>query len=104
MAHLIFLPLIDLNHCAIEVVYACIYMLELAEPCCHGERFQHCTCTFVYGCQWCEIKRELVSPWSPYFVLEKRLGRYPKPCLIMVETCSITIVTSMKHSSYKKET
>src|SRR4051812_29237478 len=45
MAHLIFLPLIDLNHCAMEVVYACTYTLELAEPCCHGERFQHCTCT-----------------------------------------------------------
>src|SRR3954465_13239571 len=45
MAHLIFLPLIDLNHCLIYVVYACTYTLELAEPCCHGERFQHCTCT-----------------------------------------------------------
>src|SRR3954464_13193413 len=60
------------------------------------------SCSFVYGCHRCEIKRELVSPWSLYPVLEKRLGRYPKPCLIMVETCSINVVTSMKHSSYKK--
>src|SRR3954463_2875633 len=67
-------------------------------PCCT----QLISCSFVYGCHRCEIKRELVSPWSLYPVLEKRLGRYPKPCLIMVETCSITIVTSMKHSSYKK--
>src|SRR3954463_14636976 len=67
-------------------------------PCCT----QLISCSFVYGCHRCEIKRELVSPWSLYPVLEKRLGRYPKQCLIMVETCSITIVTSMKHSSYKK--
>ena len=61
------------------------------------------SCSFVYGCRRCEMKGELVSPWSYVCVLEKRLGHQPKPCLIMVETCSITIVTSMKHSSYKKK-
>src|SRR3954467_9386664 len=45
IAHFIFLALINLNHCVICVVYACTYTLELAEPCCHGERFQHCTYT-----------------------------------------------------------
>ena len=62
MSHLISLPLIDLNHCAIEVVYACIYSLELAEPCYHGERFQHCTCTLyivdiVLFCLWMSMVR-----------------------------------------------
>src|SRR4051812_17523759 len=33
------------------------------------------SCSFVYGCHRCEIKRELVSPRSMYFVLEKRMGR-----------------------------
>src|SRR4051812_11802587 len=54
MAHLIFLPLINLNHCVIEVVYSCIYTLGLAEPCCHMEHFQHLwiqiqliSCSFV---------------------------------------------------------
>src|SRR3954466_128787 len=31
MAHFIFLPLINLNHCVIYVVYACTFTLELAE-------------------------------------------------------------------------
>src|SRR3954469_6382457 len=43
------LPLINLNHCDNFVVYACTYKLELAEPCYHGERFQHCTCTLLYS-------------------------------------------------------
>ena len=53
------------------------------------------SCSFVYGCRRCEMKGELVSPWSYVCVLEKRLGRQPKPCLIMVETCSITIMSTL---------
>src|SRR3954471_19841461 len=60
MAHFIFLHLINLNHCVIYVVYACTYTLELAEPCCHGERFQHCTCTLytvdiMLFCLWMSL-------------------------------------------------
>src|SRR4051794_285715 len=49
MAHLYCLTLINLNYCDNFVVYACTYKLELAEPCCHRERFQHCTCTLLYS-------------------------------------------------------
>ena len=51
------------------------------------------SCSFVYGCRRCEIKRELVSPWSYVCVLEKCLGHRSNPCLIMVETCSVTIMS-----------
>ena len=59
----------------------------------------HCTqlisCSFVYGCRRCEMKGELVSPWSYVCVLEKRLGRWSNPCLIMVETCRVTIMSNL---------
>src|SRR4051812_8973200 len=45
MAHFIFFAPNKLEPFWRYVVYACTYTLELAEPCCHGERFQYCTCT-----------------------------------------------------------
>src|SRR3954462_768546 len=82
MAHFIFFAPNKLEPLCLYVVYACTYTLELAEPCYHGNVFnialvlctQLISCSFVYGCHRCEIKRELVSPWSLYPVLEKRLG------------------------------
>src|SRR5215216_5730901 len=49
MAYFIFFDLMNLNHCDNFVVYSCTYKLELAELCCHGECFQHCTCTLLYS-------------------------------------------------------
>src|SRR3954469_7089687 len=45
MAHFIFFSPNKLEPLCLYFVNACTYMLELVEPCCHGERFQHCTCT-----------------------------------------------------------
>ena len=53
------------------------------------------SCSFVYGCRRCEMKGELVSPWSYVCVLEKRLGGLSNPCLIMVETYSVTIMRNL---------
>ena len=60
-----------------------------------GTCTQLISCSFVYGCRRCEMKGELVSPWSYVCVLEKRLGRQSNPCLIMVETCSVTIMSCL---------
>src|SRR4051812_39857816 len=45
MAHFIFLAPNKLKPLCHLCLYACTNTLELTEPCCHGERFQHCTCT-----------------------------------------------------------
>ena len=41
------------------------------------------------------MKGELVRLIEFVYVLEKRLGGWSNPCLIMVETCSVTIVSNL---------
>ena len=60
------------------------------------------SCSFVYGCRRCEMKEELVSPWSYVYVLEKRLGRWSNPCWHGGNLQRNHNELSMKHSSYKK--
>jgi hypothetical protein len=84
MAHFIFLHIINLNHCDYLVrLYACqIMSWELAQPCCHGARFQHCTYSylvdimfFCYGCLVVWNKMETCKLMELVYVLEKRLSR-----------------------------
>ena len=102
MAHFTFLALNKLEPlCRLCCICLHLYVGDQQNHVVMGNAFnialvlctQLISCSFVYGCRRCEMKGELVSPWSYVCVLEKRLGRQPKPCLIMVETCSITIVS-----------
>src|SRR6266480_8114039 len=49
MAHLYFYALNNLEHCDHSEIIAYNLLVDLlAEPCCHGEGFQHCTQISLY--------------------------------------------------------
>jgi hypothetical protein len=58
MAHFIFLYLINLNHCDYLMKIICLEIVswELAQPCFHGARFQHCSYFYLvdimFFCLW----------------------------------------------------
>jgi hypothetical protein len=49
MTHFTFLHLINLSHCDNVMKIICLQIVswELAQPCFHGARFQHCTYSYL---------------------------------------------------------
>ena len=98
MAHFIFLLIRSLNHCDYLMMYMpANYELKVRRTMCHGERFQHRILfvilswyhvSFVFGCLPVWNKLVIYESMEFVYVLEKRLGRQPKPC-VMVEIYNI---------------
>src|SRR6266699_4235424 len=58
MAHLYFYALNNFEHCDHSGIIAYNLLVDLlAEPCCRGERFQHCTQIFLYLVDIVYLKR-----------------------------------------------